>query len=189
MAAHMKLFAIRSYGDDFYTGEARDGRRVLMGLLCPNLVAVFFDAGGEYVSCETQALTLPPARMDAIGALRERDSGTESADGVRPGPFQIYDPAFRAPFDNDLARLKRQIGFIERPIRVQQFHVNAHPAGIDLLPGYLAEFKQDPAEVAKDDEDLNVLQESLDEWESAGNFVLWWGKDYWFGPDGQVLST
>lgn len=72
----------------------------------------------------------------------------------------------------------REIGFAERPIRVRQFHVDAHPVGIDFLPGHLAESKENPTAIVEDGEDLDDLQKSLDDWESAGNFVLWWVKDY-----------
>lgn len=185
----MKLFTINSYGDEFLTGETNDGRLVLMGLLCPKLVAVFFGSDGRYASCENYDLTMLPPRIGVTGVSWETDKGTESIDGIQPGSYQIYDPAFRKSFVHDLDQFKRLIGFTERAIRVQQFHVDAQGIGIDLLPDHLAEFKENPTAVAEDEDDHNDLQESLDEWENAGNFVLWWAKDYWFGPEGEVEST
>ena len=189
LQTHMRLFTIRSYGDDFLTGETDDGRRVLMGLLAPNLVAVFFDPDGRYVSCETRELTMLPPRMGATGVLWETADGTESVSGVRPGPFQLSDPAFRTSFSNDLDRLKRDIGFTKGPIHVQQFDVDGDSVGIDLLPEHLAEFKENPTAVAHNDEEQGRLRKSLADWETAGSFVLWWAKDYWCSADGEVEST
>src|SRR4051794_1316900 len=47
-----RLFPIRSYGRDFFTGICADGRQVVIGLICPEIVAVFFDAEGNYVGEE-----------------------------------------------------------------------------------------------------------------------------------------
>jgi len=81
------------------------------------------------------------------------------------------------------------LGFAECPIDVQEFWIEKHCVGIDLLPSHLDEFKSDPEAVAEDEEDRRSLQKELDDWESSGSFILWWGKDYWFGGDGEVEST
>ncbi len=36
-----RLFPISEYGNDFYTGVTGEGKQVIMGLLCPVLVAFF----------------------------------------------------------------------------------------------------------------------------------------------------
>ena len=167
----MKLFTIKSYGDEFLTGETNDKRLVLMGLLCPTLVTVFFDANGQYESCVAVDLTTPPPRMGD------------------KGPYEIYDPAFRKSLNQDIEQFKRQNGFSKQPIRVQQFHVDTRGIGIDLLPSHLAEFRQNPNAVAESEEQRKNLQKDLDDWEDAGNFVLCWAKDYWMAPGGEVEST
>jgi len=98
----MRLFTISSYGDEFLTGNAADGRRVLMGLLLPDFVAVFFDRNGCMLGSETRSLTSLPPRMGVTSASWEDESGQHFVEGIQPGPYQIYDPAFLASFAADL---------------------------------------------------------------------------------------
>jgi hypothetical protein len=42
-----RLFPIAGHGDAFVTGVCADGRQVVMGLVIPDLTAVFFDAKGD----------------------------------------------------------------------------------------------------------------------------------------------
>ncbi len=185
----MQSFTITSYGNDFFTGVTSDGRQVLMGLLCPNLVAVFFDAEGSYLSHDVLDLTMLPPRMGVTGVSWQTPTGVESINGIREGPFKISDPTFQSSLANDIGSLKAKVGFIERPIRLRQFKLDGQSIGIELLPRHLAEFKTNPDGVAEDQEELNELQSELADWESSGNFVFYWAKDYWFGPNGQIEST
>lgn len=167
----MKRFKLSSCGDDFTTGVARDGRQVLMGLLCPHLVVVLFDDQGVYLTTEVHPLSQEPPR-------REND-----------GPYQIYDEAFRESLMSDIQQQQSTLGIREQTIEVQRFRVEDHCIGLDVLPTHLAQFKADPAGTAEDDEDFREMQEELRDWEISGNCVLWWAKDYWVGPDGEVVST
>lgn len=72
-----RLFRIKSYGDDFVTGLSDDGRQVVMGLLCPELVAYFFDQDGRLLGNERRSWLHPARQM-----------GPHS-------PYQIYDDAFQ----------------------------------------------------------------------------------------------
>jgi hypothetical protein len=42
-----RIFPIASY--DYFTGVTKNGQQVLMGLLCPELVAFFFSKDGTLV--------------------------------------------------------------------------------------------------------------------------------------------
>lgn len=116
-------------------------------------------------------------------------AGVESINGIREGPFKINDPTFQSSLAKDLGALKTKVGFIERPIRLQQFKLEGRSIGIELLPRHLAEFITNPNGVADDQEELNEFQSELADWESSGNFVFYWAKGYWIGPNGQVEST
>jgi len=185
----MEQYIINSYGDDFYTGTIADGRQVLMGLLCPKLVAVFFDADGNLLQVESRPLSRLPPRQGAIGVSWETDVGVLSLEGVRPGPYQVYDPHFQAALTRDLAAWKREIQFQDAPITVREFFLDDRFLGIRRLPDHLQEFKENPDNVAKDEEERRGLEDRIREWESLGQFVLLWGEDYWMSRDGDVEST
>src|SRR4051812_41642963 len=71
-----RLYLLKTYGSDFYTGRLGDGRQLLMGLLCPELVAYCFSPGGALLGREARPWNYPAPR---------------SGDG----PYRIYDPEFR----------------------------------------------------------------------------------------------
>lgn len=37
-------------------------------------------------------------------------------------------------------------------------------------------------------EERAEMRRRLNEWEAAGNFVFWWGRDYNMSPDGCVIA-
>ena len=73
-----RQFPLTGYGDEFVTGACPDGRQVVMGLLCPHLVAYFFDPAGRLLGDEHRPWDHPAPRL--------RDTG----------PYDIYDPPFQA---------------------------------------------------------------------------------------------
>ncbi|MFO0964158.1 MAG: hypothetical protein U0793_01040 [Gemmataceae bacterium] len=62
-----RLFPIQGYGDEFSTGVCADGRQVVMGLLCPHLVAYFFDRKGKLLGDEHRPWNKPAPRMGPDG--------------------------------------------------------------------------------------------------------------------------
>lgn len=73
--AHAKRYAIQPHdGGDFYTGLAANTDQELMGLLCPNLVALFFDVEGNLLRADQRPVPF--------------------FQGVNP-PFHIYDKRIR----------------------------------------------------------------------------------------------
>jgi hypothetical protein len=167
-----RYYSIQDQGDyDFLVGTTRDGRQVLMGLLCPELVVVFFDPEGRFLECEARPWEVPAPRMPG---------GT---------PFQIYDREFRESIRAQIQGWHEEIGFEPGPIAVREFFIWDRWLGIKDLPDHLEEFLADPSGAAEDEEEADDLRESINLWLNDGQFVLWWAKDYWMGADGDVDST
>ena len=186
----MRLFRIRSYGGDFYTGRIASGQLVLMGLLCPYLVVVYFDANGGYLSLEEVELTLPPQQEGATRIYWEESNGTiKEVKTAKPLVYNTRNPEFHESLEKDIRAWWKKFGFRKQAIDIQEFFIEERYLGIRLLPEYLKEFIEDPEEIAEDQEDAAEYQEILDRWRASGKFVFWWGKDYWFGKNGKVEST
>jgi hypothetical protein len=158
---------------DFQAGMTGDGRSVLMGLLCPYLVAISFDAQGNLREVQRRFLEF----LQASGMLVDR----EPIDGqVRS--YNIYDE--RIP--ERLAGWQREIGFSPSTIRVKRFFVPDLGVGVQDCPAHFAEILADPDET---EEEKDSIRESLREWETDGQFVLLWGNDYWLDSRGEVTSS
>lgn len=161
-----------------------------MGLLCPHLVVVYFDAEGKYLSVQDVVLTVPPHQEGTTRIYWEEPDGTiKEVNSANPHIYITHKPEFRESLEWDIRNLLKPSDFVEQPIDIQEFFLEDRYLGIRLLPDYLEEFIKDPTSVAEDEEDIAFHQEILDEWKTEGKFILWWGKDYWFGADGEVEST
>lgn len=160
-----------AYG--FFTGKSRGKQQVLMGLACPNLIAFFFNLDGDLIHVTKRFQEyLVPSSVFVDGKPLEGIVQT----------FDIYDP--RIPVR--LSEWQAEIGFQEQPITVKRFSNAETGIGIGDYPDHFAEVLSDPN--ASDDEKDNVLQ-SLPEWEADGQFVFWWGNDYWLNANGDVTSS
>lgn len=163
-----QLFPITGYGDEFVTGLCSDGRQVVMGLLCPHLVAYYFDRDGRLVEGERRLWNHPAPR-----------SGN--------GPYHIYDKAFEAALATQLREWQDSIGYSSQPIRVRAFFDAQQGVGISLFPDHM-DLPEDELK-SLDGEEREDLERDRAEWLTSGQFVWWWAKDYWTGPDGAVVST
>jgi hypothetical protein len=153
------MYQVNGYADDFYTGHARNGRQVLMGLLCPQLVAYFFSPDGTLLNCETRPWNYPAPRMKG------------------DGPYQIYDADFDRHLAEQMAGWQREVGFAPNVIRVEEFFDEAHFVGIKALPA--------PGEDSDWDED----EETLEAMREQGMYEFYWAKNYLMSADGRVDST
>jgi len=81
---------------------------------------------------------------------------------------------------------KLELGFVSGPIYIKGFFDSEEYVGIELIPEHLQ-----PEEIAAepDSELRGYLAETRAGWLEGGNFVWWWGKDYWMSPEGEVEST
>ncbi|HEY7155408.1 MAG TPA: hypothetical protein VH575_15710 [Gemmataceae bacterium] len=162
-----RLFPIRKY--DYATGLCDDGRQVVMGLLCPHLVAYFFDPQGNLLAKESRPWDHPAPTMGANG------------------PYRIYDTEFQAALDRQLRGWQAEIGFRPGTIRVKAFLDEEEPVGIELLPEHYRDI--DPVAEYPDEEDRREFLKARDQWVRQGKFVWWWAKDYFMSRDGKVEST
>jgi len=163
-----RLFPVNSYADDFVTGVCDGGRQVVMGLLCPHVVAYFFDRDGFLLGDEHRPWNHPAPRMPS-------------------GPYQIYDKAFRTTLADQIQEWQQSVGYIACPILVRAFLDPQHPVGITLLPDHLDLPEDELQELSAEEREDTELER--EEWLAAGRFVWWWAKDYWSAADGKILST
>jgi hypothetical protein len=157
-----RLFPIQPAAD-FHAGVLDDGRQVLLGLLCPDVIVFIFDPDGRLITKQEHEWRHPAPRMG------------------NDGPYRIYDPAFVKAIDKQIADLKATLGMEDGTIRVRRFFDVA--VGIEDLPDHLEEPENESPE---DAEDRVALRR---EWEASGSFVLWWAKDYFMSKDGRIEST
>jgi hypothetical protein len=145
----------------FYTGVTSGGRQVLMGLFCPDLLAFFFDAEGNLLGVDDRPV--PFFR------------------GVPP-PYNIYDERI-APL---LDAWQREIGFRPTTITVKKFFSPEHHIGIEDYPSHFEEILSDPG---ADEEEKRATRDSIRLLDEGGQFVLFWGNDYWLDSSGEVVSS
>jgi hypothetical protein len=159
-----RLFPIKSY--DYLTGVCGDGRQVVMGLLCPHVVAYFFGRNGELLGDEHRDWITP-------------------APWVPTGYYDIYDKKFLAGVADQIREWQRAIEFRKGTIRIRAFFDDRHPVGICELPEHLSD-----EEIANcDDNERAELEKSRSKWIRQGAFVWWWARDYYMSRDGEVEST
>jgi hypothetical protein len=164
-----RLFTVNGYGDDFFTGVCSDGRQVVMGLLCPEVVAYFFDAEGRLLGDERRPWDHPAPRMGGNG------------------PYRIYDDVFQGMLAVQIAEWQTALDCSSGPIRVRQFFDRRHPVGITLLPSHMQPTDDEWRDMSRDER--RELEHDRAEWLANGEFVWLWAKDYWMAADGEVTST
>jgi len=163
-----KLFTVQSCEPDFVTGVCADGRQVVMGLLCPNLVAFFFDADGVHSGAE------------------QRTWDTPAPTHPHTGRYLLGDDAFQSALDLQISGWQDELGFVPAPVHIHAFVDQEKWVGVELIPEHLL-----PEQIA-DEEDPTRREQLHDiaaEWRDSGWFVWWWAKDYWMNAEGEVEST
>lgn len=159
-----KTYRIQNPEYDFNTGFTGDGKQVLMGILMPELVLVEFDAQGNYLQIQMRSL---PSEV-----------------------FLATEPRYR--IDEDAASpllegWQKELAYRPGTIQVHSFFLPEIWLGIKDLPEYLQEFVDDPESIGEDEREH--FEEMLAEWRADESYVLWWGKDYFMGPEGDIEST
>ena len=103
-----------------------------MGLLCPELVAVFFDAEGEFLMVERRPWDSPAPLMSP------------------QGPYRMSDRAFRRDVSQQIQEWQTEIGFHPGTIQVRPFNVTENLIKLEQFPEYLEAFRRDPKACAED---------------------------------------
>ncbi len=150
-----------------YAGVTSDNRQTLMGLFRPNLVAIFFNKDGSLLGVEERPL-------QALGQNYER-------------------------IEHDLSAWQEELGFQPVTIRVRKFFVlneagtpreNAwHLDGIGIVdyPAFYHDVLAHPEKYTEDEIDHVRIEQPR--WGRDGDFVLWWGNDYWFDGTGECIAS
>ena len=152
---------------DFDVGTARTGESVLIGMLYPGLVAVFFDTSGTPVRVESRELD-PRELQD-----------------FRDG--KISKEALRELYRSRLSTWKDQIGFASRGISVKDFSVHGGQIGARRMPKEFEIWSKSAAEGSASPS--HELRDEIDEWMKSKMFVLQWGKEYLIDTAGNIDST
>jgi hypothetical protein len=167
------LYPIQSEPSYFFFAGTTPHGQVLMGLACPYLVAYYFDSEGNLTGGDRRCLDfLRPSGVYAGGEPIPEQVQT----------YNVYDD--RIPIL--LQEWQREMGFREQSIRVKRFADSEFGIGIRDYPEHFSEVMSDPE--TTEEEKANEL-ECESQWEADGQFVLWWGNDYWLNGEGEVTSS
>lgn len=169
------LYTITSHSEyGFSCGIDREGRQLLIGVLEPSVIALFFDHTGAFLfedqrSMYTNAQSRKEAEPTAMASdLRELETWKKEL-GLTEGAIRIH--KFRWPKDTSK--------------QVEPWEYNG--IGIEDLPWHLMECVNDPGIYNK--LESNGFAERIHEWIDRGDFVLWWGNDFDMNKDGKVMSS
>jgi len=160
--ASSRLYPIKSHEEySFFTGFTLGNQQLLMGLLCPSMVAIRFDSDGNLLRIEERPVPF--------------------FQGVEP-PYNIYDD--RIP--SLIADWQKEMAFQPAAIKVKKFFSQVPYAEIEDYPNHLREALNDPRASKVQQSEIT---ESIRQWEVEGDFVLWLGNEYWLNNAGEVVST
>lgn len=154
-------YTIRNNGHYFTTGIDGQGRQVLIGLL-------FGATSPEVVA------VLFDKSGDYLGSV---------AEPIVPRP----DENDEAAADRTLAEVQSAISLTPASIVIKKFWLDDRQVGISDLPEHYQDFLNNPEEF--DEQRKAELSEDVRRWFSEGDFVLWWGEDYYLDKDGDVSSS
>jgi hypothetical protein len=152
---------------DFSVGIARTGESVLVGVLYPGLVGVFFDGSGAPSRLEEREL-------DAADLMEFR-TGTASKSDLRD--------LYRA----GLSEWLQGIGFVPGRILVKAFAIKGGQIGVSHMPREFERGSRAPTQGPASEPPIPL--EDIDEWIRSGMFVLRWGKEYFMDATGVIDST
>jgi hypothetical protein len=160
-----RLFPLQSH-IDFATGKCEDGRQIVMGLLCPHLVAFYFDSRGNLLGKERRLWRHPAPWKNEV--------------------YNIYDKDFEVALEQQMSEWQVEMSFHPATICVKAFYDYDDTVGIKLLPDYLD--IETTGEIADEEERQEWIQD-YNEWLVSGNFVFSWCQDYDINQEGEVIGT
>ena len=162
------IFHLQGYGSkdeaDFYCGAIADGRQVLMGWYGEYVVAYVFTPEGEWAGGSRKLWEGPP----------RQDNETNGQYNLRCEPV----------VDKLIKDWQAEIGFQWETIRIKRFFDPEYLIGIEDVPGHLQILDEE-----EDEAERKELEGMLKRWVESGEYVFWWGKDYYTGVDGSNSST
>jgi hypothetical protein len=154
------LYKLKGEPEHFVTGRLPSGAQWLMSVVHPHLVAVEFDAQGNYVRAHARAMPCDAGRS--------------------PGE-QVPDDWMRGWAA--LNAWASETGLARTTIAVKQFSLPEYDLRIQELPPVWQELLESSG--GPDEE----AREEIENWKKADLFVLVWGNDYEIDQAGNVVST
>jgi hypothetical protein len=148
---------------DFYAGRTAEGRQLLAGEWCPNLVVGLFDDAGNLHETHYR-------RIEEKGEVEQR---LREWYGSTPGLIRVKRFRIAPAPDQPINRL--QLALIGEP-------------GLAIAPFPLTwtECYGEPADFPADDPDY---LEMVRGWIERGNFALFWGNEIHLDGSGEVVGT
>ncbi len=154
---------------NFITGTDAEGRQAIIGALGERLVCFIFSPDGDLCQRITESL---PSRIDK--------------QLLQDFPGEDYP---------DVQALLRKLGVVESQIRIHRFLDPETGVGIKDLPGFCAEFLQNPSSYLNGIEQTQRQIESqetkdmIGKWKNDGTYVFWWDNDYYVDASGEIVSS
>ncbi|NUQ05786.1 MAG: hypothetical protein HUU31_17985 [Anaerolineae bacterium] len=174
-----KLFPIQEHPyRSIYPGRSKEGHPLIGFTRYDYIVIARFATNGELQGAEVVDWTRPKVQRE-----------DESPDA--------FIKAREQEFELTRAHL-RTLGFASlETVSVQKFWLPGTDfIGITQYPVHLAPFLEpheseyeDIDPISLDDFERDELREQLREWRERGDFVLYYGNDYWCDPDGEINSS
>lgn len=125
------LYPIQPKQGYFDAGMTGDGRQVLMGLHCPDLVAIFFGPSGDLIRHDARRLEFLQRRSVIVDG--------ESVEGM-VGAYDIHDE--RIP--SRVVAWQEELEFRAATIRVKRFFQHELGIGFEDYPAHFGEILADP---------------------------------------------
>jgi hypothetical protein len=164
--ASRTVFRLQTNEDyHIFSGSAGE-RQVLIGLLYPKLVAAFFDDRGDFLGIQEQSLTVEVERAGSGG---------------------IFDRAFAAQLAPELYAWEKQLEYLPMVIHLREFFLENLRIGVVSPRSYWNPALQNPEKYPQLDREY--VEEVIERWERTGQFVLWWGNDYYVDGDGRIIAS
>jgi hypothetical protein len=100
--------------------------------------------------------------------------------------MKVIDDKFEPSLRSSQNWLKNQ-AFVMSPIKIKEFFLQEYTVGIRQLTSEFEEYLQDKKHHSLEDQEM--YNEMIEDWRYAGNFVFWWGRDYWCDKQGVIIAT
>ena len=81
----------------------------------------------------------------------------------------------------------QRFNLIDETVSLKRFWLEEIETGIEDLTETMKEFLSEPD--AFDDEETIEYKEILEEWKNEGQYVFWWGQDFYVNKDGFVETS
>jgi len=158
------FYQIQNNPHYFHTGHAGNGDQILIGPRLPKLAMLRFDADGNFLGLRVRAIPRDLLHFD--GSVIHID---------------------RAILDAFVEKWKTEIELSPGTISIRPFFMIEKRIGIKDLPDSFEELQNHSEEL--DPETRHDLEDDLQHWLDAGNFVFWWNQDYYLNREGKVVSS